>query len=78
MLLKDRAHGLCTVESALIDTRTGLVLFTGVPIQEFAAEKSSHELKFEESLFKAKLKEVKTALLEIANGLVTYLNAVPG
>jgi hypothetical protein len=78
MLLKDRAHGLCTVESALIDTRTGLVLFTGVSIQEFAAEKRAHELKFEESLFKAKLEAVKTALIELAEGLVTYLNAVPG
>ena len=68
----DEVHGLCLVECALLDTRTGLIPFTARSVEEVHVEGRSGE-ELPALVARAEAEAIDAALLENARALVAFL-----
>lgn len=67
----------CTVEAMLLDTRKGIISKSVVSTQSFAAKKEVNDTDFSETIKKAELQALSTALGEVASETVKYLKTAP-
>ena len=67
----------CSVESVLLDVRSGIIVKSIVSTEDFTTKKSSGDTNFNETIKKAELEAVAKALGNIANEIVAFLNNVP-
>lgn len=65
----------CVVQSALIDVRSGIVVFTSVSSQKLHATKSKSDLNFDLTVQKARLKAISDGLDEIATNIDGFLTS---
>lgn len=77
ILARDQAKALCTVEALLVDTRTGIVLFTSMSVQEHIAKKSDDDFDFSETSDRAQTEAVGQSLAEIGSDLAAFMDVVP-
>jgi hypothetical protein len=75
LLSADETKAYCTVEAAVLDTRSGIVPFTSVATETFSAQKEKEDLDFSETLYKAQMKATGDALAHIAKDLVKFIEA---
>jgi hypothetical protein len=73
----DEIKAQCTVEAILLDVRTGLVPFASVAAQEYVGKKSEKEFDFAETVARAEMKAVSTALGQVAGDLTRFLDGIP-
>ena len=71
----NETRAYCTIESALLDTRTGIIPFTSVNTETFDAKVSSEDRNFSETIHRAQINAIGKALLGSAQGLVAYIEA---
>jgi hypothetical protein len=69
----DRTKAYCTVETALLDTRTGIVPFTIVATRNYEAKETPEDTNFRETILKGQLKATGDALSEVATGVVEFI-----
>ena len=74
-LKKDATRAYCTVEVAVLDTRSGVVIYTTRASENFAAEESSKDMSFAETIGRAEQQAVGRAMSRIAQEVATFLNA---
>lgn len=74
LLGSDETRAYCTVEAVLLDTRTGIIPFTSVVVQDYTAKKSGEDLDLAETARKAELKALGQALDRVAGELVEFLS----
>jgi hypothetical protein len=77
LLASDEVRASCIVEAVLLETRSGIVPFASVAVQQYTAKKSREELELAETVRKARLKAIGLAMDRIATDLVSFLEAVP-
>ncbi|MBN1553499.1 MAG: hypothetical protein JXA11_02045 [Phycisphaerae bacterium] len=70
----DQSKAYCTVEAVLLDTRTGIVPFTVLTTQTYTAEKQSDDMSFYETIRKAELKALQSALSEIGDRVTQFMS----
>lgn len=70
----DETRAYCTVESVLLDTRTGLVPFSSVVTETFFAKRSDKDIDFSETVAKAQQRAIAKAWLMMAQQTVDFLN----
>ncbi len=63
----------CVVEAVLFDVRTGLIPHAATAAEEVLAEKGDDDFSIEESMSKAEVQAVSTALREIGEDVVSFL-----
>ncbi len=73
----DQSRAYCSIESVLIDTRTGIVPFTSISTQTFTAEKQQQDVSFSETIRKAELKAIGNGLQKVATDLRAFIEASP-
>lgn len=61
------------MEALLLDTRTGIVPFTTLVSKDFTAIENAEDINFYDTVRKAELKAIESALLEIGEGVVGFL-----
>lgn len=66
----------CTVEAVLLDVRSGIVPFTVVSTNEFAARKQEGDINFNETIKKAEMAAVAASLKEAASQLNAFLMTI--
>ncbi|MEW8624160.1 MAG: hypothetical protein AB2551_00235 [Candidatus Thiodiazotropha sp.] len=67
----------CSVESVVLDIRSGVVVKSIVSTEDFSTKKSSSDTNFRETIKKAELEAVAKALGNVANEVVEFLSRVP-
>jgi hypothetical protein len=72
-LKKDATRAYCTVEVALLDTRSGVITFTTRATENFAAEKSSGDMNAEETAARAEQEAVGRAMLRLGADVAAFL-----
>jgi hypothetical protein len=70
----DRSRAYCGVEAVLLDTRTGLVPFTSVALKTFDAEQNETDINFRETMLKAQLQAIASALADVSSEIVRFLS----
>jgi hypothetical protein len=73
-LKKDATRAYCTVEVAVLDTRSGVVVYTTRASENFTAEQSGRDMSFEETVGRAEQQAVARAMARIGDGVATFLN----
>lgn len=73
---RDEVHGLCLVECALLDTRSGLIPFTARSTQEIHVRERKGEETFA-LLLRAEQEAIDAAMLENAKALKSFLEGMP-
>ncbi|HED35419.1 MAG TPA: hypothetical protein ENJ08_14585 [Gammaproteobacteria bacterium] len=73
----DETKAYCTVEAMLLDTRKGIISKSVVSTQSFSAKKEVNDTDFSETIKKAELQALSTALGEVAAETVSYLKTAP-
>lgn len=73
----DETKAYCAVEAVLLDVRTGIVPFSTVAVEEFAAKESPDDFSFSETIRKAEQEAMGKALTKLADELVVFLSAAP-
>jgi hypothetical protein len=76
-LAADEVRAACTVESILLDIRTGIVPFSQVATREYVARKTGDDANFQETIVRAELQAITEGLEDVANSLVAFLRSVP-
>jgi len=71
----NETKAFCTVETVLLDTRTGIIPFTSVTKETFATQKSEKDTNFSETVHKAEIEAIGKALLASAIKLVEFIGA---
>lgn len=71
----DKTKAYCNLESVLLDTRTGIVPFTILVTRTFTAEQTTSDMSFHETIRKAELKALGSALSEVGDEVVKFLTA---
>lgn len=74
----DQTKAYCTVEAVLLDTRTGLLPFSTVVNEFYAARRSKKELNFSETVAKAQQQAIGRAWVRIAEEAVRHLEGHGG
>jgi hypothetical protein len=74
-LKKDATRAYCTVEGAVLDTRSGVVVYTTRASEDFAAEQSTRDMSFEETVGRAEQQAVGRAMARIGDDVATFLSA---
>ena len=67
----------CSVESVLLDVRSGVIVKSIVSTEDFTAKKSDSDIDFSETIKKAELEAIAKALGNVATKIVSLLNNVP-
>jgi hypothetical protein len=70
----DKTKAYCNLEAVLLDTRTGIIPFTILVSRTFTAEKQESDMNFYETMRKAELKALKSALSEVGDEVVNFLS----
>lgn len=73
----ERTKAYCTVEAVVLDTRTGLIPFSTVVNEYFAAAKKKGEMNFSETVAKAEQKAIGEAWRRLARETVAFLDRGP-
>jgi hypothetical protein len=71
----NQTRAFCNVEAVLLDVRTGLVPFVANATQAFEAEQKDRDLNFRETVLNAQLNAIGTALGEVAEATVRFLES---
>jgi hypothetical protein len=71
---REKSKSYCNVEAVLIDTRTGIVPFTVTTSRDFVAEKSDKDMNMTETIRRAELSALGTALGEVGERVVEFLD----
>lgn len=67
----------CVIQSALIDVRSGIVVFTSVSSQKLHATKTKSDINFDLTVQRARLKAISDGLDEIATNIDRFLANAP-
>lgn len=67
----------CTVETVLLDVRSGVIVKSIVSTEDFSIKKSAGDTNFNETIKKAELEAMARALGNVASEIVSFLNNVP-
>ena len=70
---KDATRAYCTVEAAVLDTRSGVIIYTTRASENFAAEQSSNDMNFAETVGRAEQQAVGRAMVGIAREIAAFL-----
>lgn len=73
----DETKSYCSVESVLLDTRSGVIVKSIVSREDFFTSKASGDMSFSETVKKAELEATAKALGNVAKEVVAYLRNVP-
>lgn len=71
----NQTRAFCSVEAVLLDVRTGLVPFVATATQVFEAQQQDRDLNFRETVLNAQLNAIGTALAEVAQATVRFLES---
>lgn len=66
----------CSLEAVLLDTRTGIVPFTILVSRTYTAEKNKSDMNFYETIRKAELSTLKSALDEVGVEVVKFMSGL--
>lgn len=69
----DTTRAFCSVESVLLDVRTGLVPFTASATRSFDSQRKDSDLNMREAILKAQLSAVSDAMEEISGLVIQFL-----
>lgn len=78
MFSPDETKAYCTVETIVLDTRTGIIPFTSVNTETFEAKLTKSDQNFSETIHKAEIAAIGKALLGAAQNLVAFMDAEAG
>lgn len=70
----DKSKAYCNLEAVLLDTRTGIVPFTILVSRTFTAEEKKSDMSFYETIRKAQLSALESALTEVGDEVVKFLS----
>lgn len=70
----DKTKAYCNLEAVLLDTRTGIVPFTILVNRTFTAEQEQSDMSFYETIRKAELLALESALTEVGVEVVRFLS----
>lgn len=73
LLQADQTRAFCGVEAVLLDVRTGLVPFVATSSQTFDAVQSGSDLNFRETVLRAQLDAIATALGDVSAAVVRFV-----
>lgn len=74
-LASDQTKAYCNVQAVVLDTRSGIVPFAATATEVYEARRSSDDLSFSETIWKAELSATGKALERIAAEIVKFLDA---
>ncbi len=69
----DKSKAYCSLEAVLLDARTGIVPFTLLVSRTFTAEENNGDMNFHETIRKAELSALKSALDEVGIEIVKFM-----
>jgi hypothetical protein len=72
-LRKDQTKAYCTVEVALLDTRSGVITYTTRQTEDYMAEQTSKDMSFEETMARAEQEAIGRAMSRVAADVASYL-----
>ncbi|MEW6249274.1 MAG: hypothetical protein AB1716_01390 [Planctomycetota bacterium] len=70
----DETRAYCVVEAFLLDARTGVIPFTSVKTETYAAKKERGDIDFAETIQKSEMTATGRALDRVAGEMVDFLN----
>lgn len=70
----DETKAYCDLEAVLLDTRTGIVPFTILVSRTYTAAEQKTDMNFYETIQKAQLSALESALSEVGNEVVDFLS----
>lgn len=70
----DESKAYCNLEAVLLDTRTGIVPFTLLVSRTFVAEEQKNDMNFHETIRKAQLTALESALSEVGDEVVKFMS----
>jgi hypothetical protein len=70
----DKSKAYCNLEAVLLDTRTGIVPFTILVNRTFTAEEQKTDMNFHETIRKAQLQALESALSEVGDEVAHFLS----
>jgi hypothetical protein len=70
----DKSKAYCNLEIVLLDTRTGIVPLTILVTRTFTAEQTTSDMSFHETIRKAELKALGSALSEVGDEVARFLS----
>lgn len=70
----NQTKAYCTVETVVLDTRSGIIPFTSVSMETFEATKSDEDANLTETIRKAELEAIGRGLLRNAQRLVAFMD----
>ncbi len=71
----DKSRAWCGVEAVLLDTRTGLVLFTSVATRTYDVVSNRNDTNFTETRLRAQLDATAAAMGDVSEEIVRFLSA---
>ncbi len=74
----DKTKAYCNLEAILLDTRTGIVPFTILVNRTFTAEEQGSDMNFYETIRRAELKALESALTQVGDAVVEFLTGPQG
>ncbi len=77
LLGADETKAYCSAEAVLLDPRSGIVPFTSVVTETFAAKKDQEDVNFYETMHKAQMTATGEALSQVAKELVKFIEMSP-
>lgn len=69
----DETKAYCTVEAVVLDTRSGIIPFTSVATEEYSAKETKEDINLLETIHKAEMQAISSALSRIAKDFVAFL-----
>jgi hypothetical protein len=72
-----RTKAYCTVAAVLVDTRTGVIPFSTVVSERYAATQGKKDYQFDETVARAEQQAISRAWLRLAEESVGFLDAAP-
>lgn len=69
----DETKAYCTVEAVVLDTRSGIIPFTSVATEEYSAKETKEDFNLLETIHKAEMQAIGSALSTIAKEFVAFL-----
>lgn len=75
LLREDKGRAYCSVESVLLDTRTGLIPLVAVSSQTYEIVQQENDINFNEARIRSQLTAVETALAEITTRVRGFIDS---
>ena len=73
----NESKSYCSVESVLLDVRSGIIIKSIVSTEDYTAKKSSSDIDFSETVKKAELEAIARALGNVSDEIIAFLENVP-